>query len=573
MPTIIDSLLVSLGFKIDAQGLQGFAKMADQAKHGMLAIGAAATGAVYGIERLVKHTAERMGGIQDFSEQMGLSARSVDALGRVAREHESSLESMEGAMRTIGTMAGMSAQGFKRATMSFERFGLKATDVHKQVKPVEQILGEIADKLEKMPSVGQRMALGARFGLDPAMVKLLSEGRANFERLREEALKANPFFEKDYEAAEQTEKAFRAAGDSVTRLKDRLAVGLMPTVNALLRKFIAWTADEKNIAKLRDGINKVVDVVGLLARNLDKIIALLAILYAHKYGTMFMEWGNSFMHLVKQMRNGASAAESLKLGLLALKGILTGGILTLILLIAEDLWVFYRGGTSVTGWMMTKFPHAVDVMKQALVVLGAAFLALSLSSGPVGVFAFAIGEIALAAIQMRDAWDPVMQWFEEAWDSLADKAAKFINMLDAPLRLWAKVFGLDISLKEDHRAARNAEYKATYGPIQKHEAEMRERRSLRGGSMLPGMGVLGGLVPGLGFGMRPIATGSHVSTNVSTVTTGDLHFHLDGSRLGASDADKLFRNFSERLKSRGILPRERDAARAGTRDQQPGRAI
>src|ERR1035437_4713071 len=103
-----------------------------------LGLGAALAGAVYGIEHMVHGAVERMGGIQDFAEQMGLSARSVDALGRVARENESSLESMEGALRSMTMMAGQAAQGFGRGAMLFKKFHINVRDGNKEVKTTEE---------------------------------------------------------------------------------------------------------------------------------------------------------------------------------------------------------------------------------------------------------------------------------------------------------------------------------------------------------------------------------------------------------------------------------------------------
>ena len=456
MPTIIDSLFVALGFKVDPEGLEGFAKKTEEAKHMALGLGAALAGVVYGIEHMVHGAVERMGGIQDFSEQMGLSARSVDALGRVARENESSLEAMEGGLRSMTMMAGQAAQGVGRGAMLFKRFGINVKDSNGHVKTTEQLLGDVADRLQKLPSLAQKQALGSRLGFDPATIKLLSEGRAHFNKLREEALAANPFRESDYEQAEATEKAFRKAGDAVNRLKERLAIGLLPTVNVLLARFKGWAQDENNILKIRDAINKVVDVAGFLIRHLGLIVGVFAVMKAHAYGTMIIGWGSAIASMAASAGKGASMVALLGSGFRALQGVLTGGILGLLILVAEDLYTFHRGGVSVTGWMLTKFPQAVDVMVVALDVLGAAFLGLSLSSGPVGVFAFAIGGIIIAAMALHDAWNPVMQWFGEAWDSLADKVASWVNVMDTPLRLAAKMFGVDISLNENRSKAPSA---------------------------------------------------------------------------------------------------------------------
>jgi hypothetical protein len=563
MPTIIDSLLISVGFKINPEGLEGFAKKTEEAKHMALGLGAALAGAVYGIEHMVHGAVERMGGIQDFSEQMGLSARSVDALGRVARENESSLEAMEGGLRSMTMMAGQAAQGVGRGAMIFKRFGINVKDTNGHVKSTDQLLGDVADRLQRLPSLAQKQALGARLGFDPATIKLLSEGRAHFNKLREDALAANPFQESDYEQAELTEKAFRKAGDAVTKLKERLAIGLLPTVNVLLARFKGWAQDENNINKIRDAINKVVEVAGFLVRHMGLLVSVLATMKAHAYGTMIMGWGAALTSMAASAGKGASMVALLGAGFKAMQGILTAGVLGLLILAAEDLYTFHRGGVSVTGWMLTKFPQAVDAMVVALDVLGAAFIGLSLSSGPVGVFAFAIGGIIISAMALKDAWNPVMQWFGEAWDSLADKVASWVNTMDTPLRLAAKLFGIDLSMNENHAATRNAEFNATYGPMQRHREEVAQRQSLKAGGMLPGMGTFGALMPGLGIGVRP------AMTSVSTVNVGDIHLHVDGSNLNAGDSERLFREFSAKLAARGI-PQNRDASRVKTLNGQTG---
>jgi predicted nucleotidyltransferase len=419
--------------------------------------------------------------------------------------------------------------------------------------------------MQKLPSLAQKMALGSRLGFDPAIVPILAKGRAEFERMASAAQKANPFGDKDYENALKTEEGFKRAGSAVQRLRDRLAVGLFPTVNNLLKKFTAWVSDEKNIAKLRDAINKVVEVVGELARNLDKILAVFAVIYAHKYGMMFLEWGTKIVGVVSALRKGATAAARLSTGFRAIQDVLTAGILGLLLLVAEDLWVFHRGGTSVTGWMLTKFPRAVDAMVLALDVLGAAFLALSLSSGPVGVFAFAIGGIIIGAMALKDAWNPVMQWFGEAWDLLADKVASFVNTMDYPLRVVAKLLGVDLSMNENHGATRNAAFNVEHGSEQRHRQEVYQRGALGAGGMLPGMGAFGAMVPSLGIGRfsTPVAQGNNVTT------MGDLHFHIDGSKMGPGDSEKLFREFSAKLEARGI-GQGRDSARVKARNGQGG---
>jgi hypothetical protein len=441
MATIIDSLLVALGFKVETKDLEGFAKKAEAAKGMLLGIVGAASAAAYGLERMVKGTAERMGGIQQFSDQMGLSAVSVAALGRVAMENGGSMEGMEGGLRQMTIMAGQAAQGVGRGAIVFKRFGLSVKDAGGHVKSTEQLLGDVADKMAKLSSQPQKIALGSRLGFDPETVKLLSEGRAAFNQKREAALAANPFKASDYEAALLTERGFKKASMAVEQLKNRLAVGLMPTVNYLLKKFTAWVKDEKNIAKVKDAVNKVVDVVSLLARNLDKVLALFAIFYAHKYGTMILGWGKSITEVAKGFKTAAGTAEMLKLGFTAIKGVLEGGVLAAIGLVIEDLWTFHKGGISVTGWMENRFPYAVEVMEGALATLSAAFVALTLSSGPMGLITLGIGGWIIAAKNLLDNWEPVLNWFKDSLDKLEDRIVLMAKIVTPGLWLLSKVTG------------------------------------------------------------------------------------------------------------------------------------
>ena len=555
MATIIDSLLVSLGWKIETKDLEGFAKKAEAAKGMLLGIVGAASAAAYGLERMVKGTAERMGGIQEFSEQMGLSAVSVAALGRVAMENGGSMEGMEGGLRQMTIMAGQAAQGVGRGAMVFKRFHIAVKDANGQVKTTEQLLGDVADKMAKLSSQPQKIALGSRLGFDPATVKLLSEGRAAFNQKREAALAANPFKASDYEAALLTERGFKKASMAVEQLKSRLAVGLMPTVNDLLKKFTAWVKDEKNIAKVKDAVGKVVEMVSLLARNLDKVLALFAIFYAHKYGTMILGWGKSITEVAKGFKTAAGTAEMLKLGFTAIKGVLEGGVLAAIGLVIEDLWTFHKGGISVTGWMENRFPYAVEVMEGALAALSGAFAALALGSGPIGVIVFGLGLMAIGAKNFYDNWRPVLNWFKDSLDEAEDRVVMFTKMLNPPLWVLSKILG-----KTD--AWYGAEKGPRYSPERTGftEADFNERVAGFGRrNSNQGIGVLA-TQPALPTGWRmDLPNGGGVVDNSSSI--GKVDINILGSPDHAATAKAVDREL------RNAHP-QRDVSRTNARNRQ-----
>ena len=101
----------------------------------------------------------------------------------------------------------------------------------------------------------------------------------------------------------------------------------------------------------------------------------------------------------------------------------------------EDLWTFYRGGESVTGLLVKKWAPAIDAVKVALLGLGTALVFLATGSGPVAVFALAIGGIILGAQAIKDAWNPLKQWFAEFWDEQLDDLGRWIIGIKAVGRL------------------------------------------------------------------------------------------------------------------------------------------
>ena len=420
--TLLDSFWISLGWKIDPKGLEGFAALTQRAKTGMIGFGASVSGAFYGLDKFFHGAATRLGGIKEFSDQMGIGTRTVAALGKVADENGSSLEGMESALRGMTIMAGQAEKHLGRGAKVFERFGLKVKDSNGHVKTTEQLLGDVADKLAKTSSLPERNLLGGRLGFDPAMIALLSKGRANLEALRKEAEAAIPFGEKDYEAGLQAERGFKKATAAVTLLRDRIAVQLFPAVNQMLAQFVAWTKDPEKIRTITRYMKDVVEVAKWVAQHFGTILKVAASITALKAGM----W---FFHLGKDALEAALSVAKLVQGFGLLRATLMGGILGLIILIAQDLWVFHEHGKSVTGWMLQKFPDAVRTMEDYLAVLGAAFLALSFKSGPIGLMALAIYEIVQAGKDLKENWSAIQDWWDDLWDDIGNAAAKVINPL------------------------------------------------------------------------------------------------------------------------------------------------
>lgn len=236
---IIDSLFVGLGFEIDDSKLDEFKAKAQDLKAAALGLGAIFAAAAGGVGLFVQHVAEGMADINDFAELNEMSAKSVAALGKIASENDSSLDAMKSSIGGLNRVIGEAVLGVGRGAMTFQKLGLSAKDSTGQVKKADAMLKEIADKMQSM-SRQEQIAFASKLGIDESLVKLLAEGGDNLAKLRDEAELMTPFTDRDYELADEIDKLFVKAKNSLGVFSKMLAVQLMPTVRDVLKAYLEW---------------------------------------------------------------------------------------------------------------------------------------------------------------------------------------------------------------------------------------------------------------------------------------------------------------------------------------------
>lgn len=560
MPNIIDSLLVSLGFKVEPEGLEKFAKHAGHIKN--------MVGAVFGFEvakrigEFVERTVESASKVNDLADSYDIAAEKMSAMGDVAVAHSSSLEAIAGAYGSVARMAGQAAAGIGRGKMLFEAYGLEAKDATGKAKSGIEILGDIADKLGQK-STTERLGMAGRLGIDSLLAKQMAEmGRKGFLEELAAAEREGILSEKDYKTADATSIAFAKLHVTLQKFSALIAIQLGPTIQELTKEFGLWVQRNKEVItqktketfeKLRDIASKVIDVVRELVKHGTALKVIFGLVVAQKMGEKFGTWVKPMLDLAGAMKKGSTVAEALKLGLAGIKNVVMGGLLGAIALVGEDLWVFYRGGDSVTGWLLEKFPYAVEVAQGVLTALGAALLGLATGSGPVALLAVGLGGIAIAAINLKNSWNPVMQWFGEQWDRVADKVRTFAKVVLWPVWAVAKLTGhVDDVFGKDKGPGPK-----TPDEILAEGAEV-ERRAYR--RPQPGLGVLdydrGNM---LTWGRGPLlagATGS-ATTNINQ-TVGPTTINVNG----AGDPKKVAAEVMREQERRAQLARSR------TRDAQ-----
>jgi hypothetical protein len=456
--------------------------------------------------------------------------------------------------------------GIGRGALLFQKYGLAAKDASGNALSGMEVMGNVAEKMSKL-GTNERVAMAGRLGIDPLLAKQMAEmGRAKFMNEIAEAEKGGILSENDYKVADATSIAFAQLHGTVKKFVALIAIQLGPTIQQVTKAFQGWVKENREliVQKTREVFEKVRAVASMLIGVIVELVKhgtalkiVLGLLIALKMGEKFGTWVRPLMDVVASLTKGAGAAEGMKAGLAGLKSIATGGLIAAIALLVEDLWAFSNGGDSVTGWLLERFPYAVEVAKGAIALLSGALVAMVSGSGPLGLLVAGIGGFVIAAQNLKDSWNPVMQWFGERWDRIADKVRTFAKVVAWPAWLVAKVTGHvnDVFGKDKGQNIRKSpeEYQK--------EAEEQEANAYR--KSRHGIGVMAE-EPGnmLTWGRGPLmasAAAAGGATVVNNQNVGPTTINVSGAGDPKKVAAEVMREQERRAQS----------ARSRTRDAQP----
>lgn len=373
---VIDSFLVALGFQTDTSGAEEYKKSLENIGTVVTQVTSVATGVATAVGWAVHKAAESMGELYSFSELNEVSARSMEALGKIAVENDGSLEGMKSTVQSLNKVIGEAVLGVGRGAMTFEKLGIAAKNADGSVKNVDDLLSDVADKMQGM-SRQEQLALGSKLGIDPQFVKVLAQGSENLAQLRQEAELFNPFKEEDYEMADKVDKLFTKATKSIGTFAKQIAVSVFPVIKQMLEGYIAWFKEFRKsgtetfstglkvlVAVLQtmwDWTVRVVSVVRDVVQWLTqfKVVtwaagAALAAFVAIKTYSFFMDAAKGIIGLTRTlMAFNASAL---------LIPMLVGGIILAVALLIDEFVNFKEGNDSFLGDLVKDYPQLLTVI-------------------------------------------------------------------------------------------------------------------------------------------------------------------------------------------------------------------
>lgn len=284
MATIIDSLVVTLG--IDASAYRKGAKDAQQdaetineaerkrgkvsqetskavaegftrARNELLSLAAAMLGA-NSIKGFFTNMVTGQATLGRLAHNLGMSARELDSWGAAAEQVGGTAQGIQSSFQHI--LAGFEA--FKLGEQSpvvtaFRALGIAIADSNGQVRPMKDLMLDLAKALQGMPAQDQ-IRIAGMLGLDEGTLNLLRQGRDVVEQTQEQMFRISGVTEKSTEEARRAQAAWATFGREMRSVGQSIFEALGPSLelaNDGMLKMSGWVRSHKDeIAGFFSGI-------------------------------------------------------------------------------------------------------------------------------------------------------------------------------------------------------------------------------------------------------------------------------------------------------------------------------
>ena len=381
---VIRELLVGLGIKADQKAVARFDESITSVKKQMVLAGAAAVGLAAGLFAIAKSTAAAGDDAAKQSQRIGITAEAYQELAFAAELTGTSIGSVQLGMKGLARLVGDFELGTKSAADTVAILGVRFRDDEKQMRPIPDILGDIADKFVSMEDGFEKSNLAQRVftkaGAD--MINFLNSGSAGIKAMRLEARELG--FVLDASAT----KASEEFNDSMSRLKF-VAIGvrntigkeLMPIITQAAAKFTAWWKANRKLVqgRVKKWTLEIVAAVKTLGRWLRDL--------ADRIGPVIKRMGGfeqALKALIKIFVGAQIAKLLLGLGqvILAIKAMGTAALIAggkvafvtaavaLLVLGLDDLASFVAGDDSLMGRFVKENESATGAVGGLVIALG-----------------------------------------------------------------------------------------------------------------------------------------------------------------------------------------------------------
>lgn len=277
------------------------------------------------------------------AQKTGISTDVLQGLAFVAKHAGLEIDSLATGLKRLAVTTYAAHNGSKQARETFKHLGIAFNDAHGKIRPIDALLGDLADRFHKMPDGTQKTAeavkLLGRAGSD--LIPALNGGRDGIQAVMKKAKELGLVF--DHETIEQFHKLHETTIDlqgAWQGIKNQIAIGLIPIVNALAQKIEKWVEHNRELIK-----EKVQQFIEKLVVGIQKLWEVLVKAWsiAVKLWPTIVSIGHAIKEMVGWVGGAENAVRLLIAAWIAFKALQLGGFL---LGLAQRLTAFAAASTA-----------------------------------------------------------------------------------------------------------------------------------------------------------------------------------------------------------------------------------
>lgn len=224
-------------------------------------------------------------GLADFTRTVIATGATFDRMSKNLGTGADTLSRWAGAVRQsggttegfLGTMQGLSQSltelkltGNTGILPYLQALGVSVAEADGKAKPLEQILGDIGDKLNKLPNRQDAFNIGRNLGIDDGTINLLLKGRSEVEKL---LASQKAYSAEDAESARKAQERWEGVQLRIERITQKLVIDLIPAFERLSDKMEELANTSVPVLReIFDWIDKIDKITSKWTRSIDDLL-------------------------------------------------------------------------------------------------------------------------------------------------------------------------------------------------------------------------------------------------------------------------------------------------------------
>lgn len=205
------------------------------------------------------------------SKNLGVGADTLSRWAGAVRQSGGTTESFLGTMQDLSqSLTELKLTGNTGILPYLQALGVSVSDTNGKAKPLESILGDIGDKLNKLPNRQDAFNIGRNLGIDDGTINLLLKGRTEVERL---LASQKAYSAADAESARKAQERWEGVQLRIERITQKLVIDLIPAFERLSDKMEELANTSVPVLReIFDWIDKIDRITTKWTQGIDNLL-------------------------------------------------------------------------------------------------------------------------------------------------------------------------------------------------------------------------------------------------------------------------------------------------------------